>query len=174
MRLAIPRKNRPVPAKHHAPWYRAAQRSAENAQRIGRALSARRMAIPVLLGLGAALWLFSQQLGQTITDPATGETSTTKELLGAFVWTPRASWALVGVVLLVLLRDAAYMLRLRILSLGSMRWRQCFDSIVLWEFASALTPSVVGGSAVAILILTTVCVSVVTVASMDGGVWWPS
>ena len=71
VRLAIPRTNRPVPAKHHAPWYRAAQRSAETAQRIGRALSARRIAIPVLLGLGAAIWLFSQQLGQPITDPAT-------------------------------------------------------------------------------------------------------
>lgn len=153
VRLAMPRANRPFPARHHAPWYRAAQRSAETAQRIGRALSARRIAIPVLLGLGAAIWLFSQQLGQPITDPATGVTSTPKELLGAFVWTTQATWALVGVVLLVLLRDAAYMLRLRILSLGTLRWRQCFDSIVLWEFASALTPSVVGGSAVAILIL---------------------
>lgn len=143
----------PASTKYFAPWYRAAQQSAQTAQRIARALSARRIAIPVLLGLGAALWLFARELHQPVTDPVTGLTQSPKELLAGFTWSPRATWALLGVLALVVLRDAAYILRLRILTLQKLRWRQCLDSILLWEFASALTPSVVGGSAVAILIL---------------------
>ncbi|MEY5043025.1 MAG: hypothetical protein RJA19_252 [Bacteroidota bacterium] len=140
-------------AKHQAPWYRAAQQSARTAQRIARALSARRIAIPLLLGLGAAVWLFTRELNQPVIDPVTGTAQTTAELLSGYTWSTRATWALLGVLSLVLLRDAAYILRLRLLTLGQLRWRQCLDSILLWEFASALTPSVVGGSAVAILIL---------------------
>lgn len=56
-------------------------------------------------------------------------------------------------ILLMLIRDFAYMLRLRILTEKTLSWKQCFQSIMLWEFASAVTPSVVGGSAVAIFIL---------------------
>lgn len=139
--------------KYFAPWYRAAQQSAQTAQRIARALSARRIALPVLLGLGAAVWLFSRELSKPVTDSVTGVTQTPRELLAGFTWSTRATWALLGVLSLVVLRDLAYIIRLRILTLGKLRWRQCLDSILLWEFASSLTPSVVGGSAVAILIL---------------------
>jgi len=58
-------------------------------------------------------------------------------------------WIFISLVLMCV-RDFAYMLRLRILTDGELSWRQCFDCILLWEFASAVTPSVVGGSAVAI------------------------
>jgi uncharacterized protein (TIRG00374 family) len=54
---------------------------------------------------------------------------------------------------LVVLRDVGYMWRLRILSDKSLSWISCFRSIMLWEFSSAVTPSVVGGSGVAIFIL---------------------
>lgn len=56
-------------------------------------------------------------------------------------------------VVLVILRDVGYMWRLRILSDQQLSWRSCFRSIMLWEFSSAVTPSVVGGSGVAIFIL---------------------
>jgi len=61
-------------------------------------------------------------------------------------------WIFSALVLLVI-RDFAYMLRLRILTEKKLSWKQCFDCILLWEFASAVTPSVVGGSAVAIYII---------------------
>jgi len=64
------------------------------------------------------------------------------------------AWLWLFVALLcVAFRDLGYMYRIRILSNYALSWRQAFDSIMLWEFSSAITPSVVGGSGVAIYIL---------------------
>lgn len=54
---------------------------------------------------------------------------------------------------MVALRDIGYMIRIRILTDNHLSFRQAFDVIMLWEFASAATPSVVGGSGVAIFIV---------------------
>ena len=51
---------------------------------------------------------------------------------------------------LVFTRDFGYVLRLRWLSGGTLSWRQAIETTVLWEFASAITPGIVGGGAVAI------------------------
>jgi uncharacterized membrane protein YbhN (UPF0104 family) len=120
---------------------------------IRQALATRKLILPVMLGVGAAAWLLWSGLDDPVMDPGTGASTTTRALLKNFSWTPRASWALLGVLAFVVVRDVAYMIRLRVLSLGSFGWRQAFDSIMLWELASALTPSIIGGSAVAILIL---------------------
>ena len=56
-------------------------------------------------------------------------------------------------LLMVVIRDAAYVVRIKILSLGKLSWKSSFNSVMLWEFASALTPTVLGGSAFAVLIL---------------------
>lgn len=47
------------------------------------------------------------------------------------------------------LRDIGYMLRLRILSEKELNWKKCFNIIMLWEFASTILPSAVGGTTVA-------------------------
>lgn len=57
-------------------------------------------------------------------------------------------------ILMVMVRDLAYMSRIRLLTNNALSWRKAFQVIFLWEFASSVTPSVVGGSAVAIFILT--------------------
>ena len=62
------------------------------------------------------------------------------------------SWLGVAMVLAVL-RDLGYVWRLHVLSEGVMGRRRTVSSILLWELSSALTPSVVGGSAVATFIL---------------------
>lgn len=59
-------------------------------------------------------------------------------------------WALAALVGLVFTRDLGYVLRLRFLSHHSLTWRQAIETTVLWEFASAITPGIVGGGAVAI------------------------
>jgi uncharacterized protein (TIRG00374 family) len=48
-------------------------------------------------------------------------------------------------------RDLGYMIRIRILSEHDLNWRQAFRVIMLWEFTSAITPSTVGGTAVAVV-----------------------
>ena len=66
----------------------------------------------------------------------------------------RIHWPWVWVALgCVALRDAGYVARLLILARGELTLKRATSSIVLWELASALTPSVVGGSAVASFIL---------------------
>ena len=50
-------------------------------------------------------------------------------------------------------RDIGYVYRIRVLTDGHLTWRTGFDVTMLWEFASALTPSVVGGSGIAMFII---------------------
>jgi hypothetical protein len=54
---------------------------------------------------------------------------------------------------MMVIRDLAYMFRIRVLTDNVISWRKSFDVIMLWEFASSITPSVVGGSGVAMFIL---------------------
>lgn len=78
---------------------------------------------------------------------------TARETLGSIQWT----WHSTGWILLALVatafRDLGYIYRIRVLSDGHLSWRQSFNVTFLWEFASALTPSVVGGSGVAMFII---------------------
>lgn len=50
-------------------------------------------------------------------------------------------------------RDFFYMVRIRLLTDNQLSWRSSFFVIMMWEFASTLTPGVVGGAAVAMFIL---------------------
>lgn len=61
-------------------------------------------------------------------------------------------WIIVALIFVVF-RDLAYMNRVRLFTDGSLTFKRSFITIMLWEFASALTPGVVGGSAVALFIL---------------------
>lgn len=68
-------------------------------------------------------------------------------------WTWSMSLFLILALVTVVIRDAGYMYRIRVLTDKHLSWRSSFDVVMLWEFASALTPSVVGGSGIAIFIL---------------------
>lgn len=79
--------------------------------------------------------------------------TTASELISTYQWERRALWGILGALLMVVLRDVGYIYRIRLLSDKAFSWRKSFDVIMLWEFASALTPSIVGGSGVAIYVL---------------------
>jgi glycosyltransferase 2 family protein len=68
-------------------------------------------------------------------------------------WSWMATLWITVAVIMIALRDFAYMVRIRILTDNKISWRNSFDTIMLWEFASAITPSVVGGSGIAIYIV---------------------
>ncbi len=67
------------------------------------------------------------------------------------------SWHVLFYILMALLmmavRDFAYIYRLIVLTDGGITWRQAFNIIMLWEFSSAISPSVVGGTGPAIFFL---------------------
>jgi uncharacterized protein (TIRG00374 family) len=78
---------------------------------------------------------------------------TVSDALQLIHWTPTSFlWILVA-LLCVVGRDFFYMLRIRLLTRNELSWKASFYVIMLWEFASALSPGVVGGVAVAMFIL---------------------
>lgn len=109
----------------------------QNKKTILKSFSPIKVLIPVLLGLGATAWIF-------IKDDRVNEL---KGIAQANVW-----WLMAALVVLVI-RDAGYMYRIRSLTDKYLTWRNSVDVIMLWEFASAITPSVVGGTTIATIIL---------------------
>jgi uncharacterized protein (TIRG00374 family) len=67
------------------------------------------------------------------------------------------SWPVIGwfgaSILMMVLREAGYVMRLRILSEKKLSILQCIKITLLWEFASSVTPSAIGGTSVALLFL---------------------
>ncbi|MCB2406931.1 lysylphosphatidylglycerol synthase transmembrane domain-containing protein [Hymenobacter lucidus] len=61
-------------------------------------------------------------------------------------------WLLITLAVLVA-RDLGYIYRIRHISERVLSWRQSLDVIMIWEFASCVLPSAVGGTAVASFIL---------------------
>ena len=78
---------------------------------------------------------------------------TYRDTLRDIRWTWTSSFWLVMALLAMALRDLAYMYRIRVLTDNVLSWLQSFRVIMLWEFASALTPSIVGGSGIAMFIV---------------------
>ena len=68
-------------------------------------------------------------------------------------WTGWTFFCLFLGLIMMVGRDFFYMVRLKMLAPDKLTWRQTLNVILLWEFASALSPGVVGGTAVAMFIL---------------------
>lgn len=83
----------------------------------------------------------------------TYERMTYKDVLANIKWQKYSLLWIFMSLLMIVIRHATYMWRLRILTDNKLTWKQCLEDIFLWEFASAVTPSVVGGSAVAVFII---------------------
>ncbi len=96
-----------------------------------------KIAIPVLLGLGAAAWLIVSEVDMAVLSGLEITIRTVLFILLAFMF-------MVG-------RDLGYMIRIRLFARGQLTWKQAFRVIMLWEFTSAITPSTVGGTAVAVV-----------------------
>jgi len=110
-----------------------------DSKKIFKTLNPNRVWIPVLFGIGIVFYLF-------ISDPDV----TLSNLRNIF------DASLIPIVLTFLTffaRVGGYVYRIRILTGESLSWISCLYVIILWEFASAVTPSVVGGTAVAVFIL---------------------
>ena len=104
-----------------------------------KTLNPNRAIIPLVIGLAIVLYIF-------FTDP----NLTLDNLKLIF----KASIPMLVLAVLVLLcRDLGYIYRIRTLTNQDLSWKSSIYVILLWEFASAVTPSVVGGTAVAIFIL---------------------
>jgi len=92
---------------------------------------------PIIIGLSVVGYLFYREFNPKAFDVITFTSWSVFWLVCAFCF--------MG------LRDFGYMLRLKVLTNGLLSYRQTFRVVMLWEFTSAITPSAVGGTAVATL-----------------------
>ncbi len=97
--------------------------------------------LAVFLGLGMTSYLFYSQ------NEEKNVYAILKELAQ-----PTISWIFIA-ILFLLVRDLGYIFRIRYLTSKELDWKASTYTILLWEFASAITPSVVGGTTIAIFIL---------------------
>lgn len=96
-----------------------------------------KIVLPSLIGLLVVGWMFYREFDASVF------------LSVDFGW-KAALWLCVAVLCMVW-RDLGYVIRIRILSENQLSWLQSLRVIMLWEFTSAITPSAVGGTSVALL-----------------------
>jgi glycosyltransferase 2 family protein len=109
-----------------------------NQQNVLKWFTLRRILLPVFIGLAVSIFLIVRDL-QSGMDLIT--------LSSEVVF-----WFALAIILQAM-RDLAYMVRIRLLTDHQLTWRESFEVIMIWEFASSVTPSVVGGTAIAFFII---------------------
>ncbi len=102
-------------------------------------LKPRKIILPAILGLAVVAWLISKEFKS--------------DSLSYLVFTWKSAFWILVAWLCMIGRDFGYMIRIRILTDKNLTWIQAFRVIMLWEFTSAITPSTVGGTAVAVVFL---------------------
>lgn len=107
-----------------------------SAERFKSLFSKRKLAIPIVLGFAITAYTFL--------------TSYDSETFGTVEITRNSLFWLAFCVAMVFARFLGYAYRLRVLSDQDISWISCFQITLLWEFASAVTPGIVGGTAAAI------------------------
>ena len=107
--------------------------------KIINSLKPKRIIWPVILGLSVSVILIHNSFNEDSFSFIEFSWQTTFYILVAFS--------------MMAVRDLAYMYRLIVLSDYELTWKQAFNVIMLWEFSSAISPSVVGGTGPAIFFL---------------------
>jgi hypothetical protein len=111
----------------------------EQEEEIKRKIRVSRIVWPVFIGIGVLLYLSWRQFDI--------------EEFNKIKWTTHTLvWVLISLGILIT-RHLAYSYRLYVLSDKEFGWRKCIELIFIWEFSSAVSPTNLGGSAVAFLVL---------------------
>jgi len=111
----------------------------EEQQEVLKSIRISRIILPVLIGVGVVAVMFARQF----------DMDTFREI----EWSNRATLWVVAAFVLLIIRHLAYSARLRTLSEKDFSWRKCIELIFIWEFSSAVSPTSIGGSAVALFII---------------------
>ncbi|MDL2262540.1 ribose 5-phosphate isomerase B [Bacteroidales bacterium OttesenSCG-928-I21] len=106
---------------------------------IDNKLKLSRIILPTVLGFGIIAWLLIRDFD--------------KLDFTIFHFSIAAIGFILIAFLMMFFRDLGYIIRLRILSSEKLSWIKCFRIIMLWEFSSAITPSAVGGTALATIFI---------------------
>ncbi|HHS96019.1 MAG TPA: flippase-like domain-containing protein, partial [Phaeodactylibacter sp.] len=104
-----------------------------------RSIRTSRIILPILIGVGVVLYMLWRKY-----DPND---------FAQIEWNQHTIFWVLASISFLIVRHIAYALRLRILSDKEFSWRKCIELIFIWEFSSAVSPTSVGGSAVALFVL---------------------
>lgn len=108
-------------------------------KKIFETLNPNKVWVPVLIGIGIVFLMF-------YLDPSVNAKTLSSVFDASF-------WGILIAIIVILGRDLGYIYRIREITDRQLTWTRALYVIILWEFASAVTPSVVGGTAVAVFIL---------------------
>ena len=109
----------------------------DEGQQLTRKIKPYKIIYPIVIGLAVVSWMLYKEF-----DPSAFNAI-------SFTW-GSAFWLLVALGCMFT-RDWGYVIRIRVLSGGKLTWWQSLRIIFLWEFTSAVTPSAIGGTSLAIL-----------------------
>ncbi|MBN2668110.1 MAG: flippase-like domain-containing protein [Bacteroidales bacterium] len=111
----------------------------ETNEKILKQVSPKRIIIPIAIGLSVAGYmLYNEWDSETFSLISIGFYSLVF-LLISFI--------------MMLIRDLGYMVRLKVLAGESLSWKSVLNIVLLWEFTSAVTPSAIGGTSVAVFFI---------------------
>lgn len=111
----------------------------EEHEEVLKSVRTSKIILPIAIGVGVVLYLMYQQF-----DPAE---------FAKIEWNQHVLFWVIVSFLLLIVRHIAYAARLRILSEGAFSWKKCVELVFIWEFSSAVSPTSIGGSAVAMVVL---------------------
>lgn len=111
--------------------------NAEEGQALTKKIRPYKIIYPIIIGLAVVSYMLYKEF-----DPKAFDLIT-------FTWAT-VFWLFVA-ILCMFFRDFGYVIRIKILSGEKLTWVQSIRIIFLWEFTSAVTPSAIGGTSLAIL-----------------------
>ena len=109
----------------------------ESDKKLTRKISPYKIIYPVIIGLGVVSYMLYREFDLTAFEQI------------SFGWSS-VFWLSVA-VMCMFIRDLGYVIRIRVLSGDRLSWIKSIRIIFLWEFTSAVTPSAIGGTSLAIL-----------------------
>jgi uncharacterized protein (TIRG00374 family) len=112
---------------------------ADNSGKILKSIQPNKIALPILIGLIVTAFLLYKEFDPSVLDSMS---FTVQSLFWFFIS-----------FLMMAIRDFGYIIRIRLLSNKQLSWFKAFNIVMLWEFTSAITPSAIGGTSVAIFFL---------------------
>lgn len=113
------------------------QEPKEENQKLTRKIRPYKIIYPIIIGLAVVSYMLYNEF-----DP---------EAFNMITFTRNTVFWLFAAILCMVVRDIGYIIRIRILSGNRLTWIKATRIVFLWEFTSAVTPSAIGGTSLAIL-----------------------
>lgn len=111
----------------------------ESHYNLAKKLKPGKIILPVIIGLAVVFWFIIREIDAEVLNKL-------QFTWRSVIWLFIAWCCMIG-------RDLGYIIRIRILSENDLTWLQALKVIMLWEFTSAISPSTVGGTALAVVFI---------------------